>query len=132
MIKFNEIDLSGGNAALATSARQAAEVSVVMTDRADYNRRKDEALFETAETSRAQKELLEQQLKEVRKQNCLLKENNTALKENYFTLKELYEMTKAEAKSNAKEANQNKIFGWVSFVVGTVIGIVGIVIGIIV
>ncbi len=115
MIKFNDIDLSGVNAAIANSAHQAAEVSAVMTDIADYNGRKDEALFETAETSREQKELLEQQLKEVKEQNRLLKENNAALKENYSTLKELYEMTKAEAESNAKEAKQNKIFGWVSF-----------------
>ncbi len=37
MIKFNDIDLSGVNAAIANSVHQAAEVSAVMTDIADYN-----------------------------------------------------------------------------------------------
>lgn len=116
---------------IANSARQAAEISAMMNGIAEHNRRKDEALFETAEASRAQKELLAQQLEEVKEQNALLKENNAALKENYSTLKELYEMTKAEAESSAKEAKHNKIFGWVSFSVGTIIGIAGIVIGIV-
>ena len=87
---INNTDLSGFNAAIANSARQPAEISSVMNDIADYNRKKDEALFETAEASRAQKKLLERQLEEVKEQNSLLKENNTALKENYSTLKELY------------------------------------------
>ena len=129
---FNFSDLPRFDLGLANTARQAAEISAAMDDIADYNRKKDEALFETAEARRAQKELLERQLEEVKEQNSLLKENNAALKENYSTLKELYEMTKAEAESNAKEAKQNKIFGWVSFAVGTIIGIAGIVIGFIV
>ena len=89
----------------------------------EYNARKDKALFQTAEASIKQKELLEQQLDEVREQN-------RQLKENYDLLKELYESTKKEADSNAKEAKANKIFGWVSFAVGTMIGIAGIVFGI--
>lgn len=129
---FNFSDLPRFDLGLANTARQAAEISAVMDDIADYNRKKDEALFETAKASRAQKELLERQLEEVKEQNSLLKENNAALKENYSTLKELYEMTRAEAESSANEAKQNKIFGWVSFAVGTIIGIAGIVIGIIV
>lgn len=129
---FNLSDIPRFDLGLANTARQAAEISAAMDDIADYNRKKDEALFETAEVSRAQKELLERHLEEVKEQNSLLKENNAALKENYSTLKELYEMTKAQAESSAKEAKQNKIFGWVSFAVGTIIGIAGIVIGIIV
>lgn len=91
----------------------------------EYNARKDEALFQTAEASIKQKELLEQQLAEV-------KEQNRQLKENYDLLKMLYESTKKEADRNAKEARANKIFGWVSFAVGTLIGITGIVLGIII
>ncbi len=90
---------------------------------AEHNAKKDAALFQAAEASVAQKELLEQQLAEV-------KEQNLQLKENYQLLKELYESTKDEAKSSAKEAKANKVFGWVSFAVGTLIGIAGIVLGI--
>ena len=129
---MNDINLSGLHAAWSNSVCQAAEISATMNSVVEYNRKKDEALFETAEASRAQKELLERQLEEVKEQNSLLKENNAALKENYSTLKELYEMAIAEAESSAKEAKQNKIFGWVSFAIGTIIGIAGIVIGIIV
>lgn len=100
-----------------------------MNSLAEYKRKKDEALFKTAEASQEQKKLLLQQLEEVREQNKLLKESNLALKENYLTLKELYKMAKNEAERNAKEARQNKIFGWVSFAVGTVIAIAGIVVG---
>ncbi len=77
-----------------------------------------------AEASIAQKELLEEQLKEIKEQNIQLKENN-------HLLNELYESAKKEAEDNAKEAKHNKIFGWVSFGVGTLIGILGIVFGII-
>ena len=90
----------------------------------EYNARKDDALFQAAEASVKQKELLEQQLVEVREQNTQLKENNNLLKD-------LYESAKKEAENNAKEAKANKIFGWVSFAVGTLIGIAGIVLGII-
>lgn len=89
----------------------------------EYNARKDEALFQTAEASMKQKELLEQQLAEV-------KEQNIQLKENYRLLNELYESAKEDAKNSKKEAKANKIFGWVSFAVGTLIGIAGIVFGI--
>lgn len=88
MIEINDINLSGVNATIINSACQVAEISAVISDIADYKRRKDDALFETAVASRAQKEILEQQLEEVKGHNSLLKENNAALKENYFTLKE--------------------------------------------
>lgn len=90
----------------------------------EYNAKKDEALFQTAEASMKQKELLEQQLAEV-------KEQNIQLKGNYRLLNELYESAKKDAKNSKKEAKANKIFGWVSFAVGTLIGIAGIVLGII-
>ena len=62
---FNFSDLPRFDLGLANTARQAAEISAAMDDIADYNRKKDEALFETAEASRAQKELLERQLEEL-------------------------------------------------------------------
>ena len=58
----------------------------------EYNAKKDEALFQTAEASMKQKELLEQQLAEV-------KEQNIQLKENYRLLNELYESAKEDAKT---------------------------------
>ena len=99
---MNDINLSGLRAAWTNSICQADEISATMNGVVEYNRKKDKALFETAEASRAQKELLERQLEEVKEQNSLLKENNAALKENYSTLKELYEMAKTEAESSAK------------------------------
>ncbi|MEG1739242.1 MAG: hypothetical protein RR266_02175 [Bacilli bacterium] len=92
---------------------------------AEHNRKKDAALFETAESSVAQKELLAQQLVEAKEQNKLLKDN-------YTTLRELYEMTKREAESSANEAKKNRIFGWVSLGIGTFIGVAGIIVGIII
>ena len=103
---------------------QQAEMDRTMSAIAEHNSRKDAALFETAEASVAQKELLAEQLDTVKEQNKLLQEN-------YATLKELYELTQKEAESSSKEAKNNKIFGWVSFGVGTLIGIVGVVLGII-
>lgn len=105
-------------------AEQQRKQQELFDEIAEHNAKKDAALFQAAEASVAQKELLEQQLAEV-------KEQNKQLKENYQLLKELYESTKEEAKSSAKEAKANKVFGWVSFAVGTLIGIAGIVLGII-
>ena len=81
-------------------------------------------MMAAAEASVAQKELLEEQLKEIREQN-------SQLKDNYRLLNELYESAKRDAVESAKEARHNKIFGWVSFGIGTLIGIAGIVFGII-
>ena len=81
-------------------------------------------MMAAAEASVAQKELLEEQLKEI-------KEQNSQLKDNYRLLNELYESAKRDAVESAKEARHNKIFGWVSFGIGTLIGIAGIVFGII-
>lgn len=105
--------------------QQNADMQSAMNAAYEHNRKMDAALLETAEASVAQKELLSQQLIEVKDQNQLLKDN-------YSTLKELYEMTKQQAESSAKEAKHNKIFGWVSFAVGTIIGIIGVVVGIII
>lgn len=106
-------------------AQQQEAMNASMNAISEHNRKKDAALFETAEASVAQKELLAQQLVEV-------KEQNRFLKDNYTTLKELYEMTKKEAASSAKDAKVNRIFGWVSFSVGTLIGVAGVVAGIII
>ena len=105
------------------SAETISALMELERKQAEYNARKDAALFQTAEASVEQIELLKQQLAEV-------KEQNAQLKENYNLLKDLYESTKEEAKSSAKEAKANKVFGWVSFSVGTLIGIAGIVLGI--
>ena len=86
--------------------------------------KRDATMMAGAEASVAQKELLEEQLKEI-------KEQNSQLRENFRLLNELYESAKKEAQDNAKEAKHNKIFGWISFGVGTFIGIIGIVFGII-
>ena len=104
-------------------AEQQRKQQEIFDEIAEHNAKKDAALFQAAEASVAQKELLEQQLAEVRDQNAQLKEN-------YNLLKDLYESTKEEAKNNAKEAKANKVFGWISFAVGTLIGIAGVVLGI--
>lgn len=130
---MSDLDLSGLDYSVLADhstfmANQIAEEQNRMQEAlaaiGEYNAKKDEALFQTAEASMKQKELLEQQLAEV-------KEQNIQLKENYRLLNELYESAKEDAKSSKKEAKANKIFGWVSFAVGTLIGIAGIVFGII-
>ena len=131
---FNGIDLSNISIPqlnIDTSAitrqfeQQNAAIQSAMNATYEHKRKMDAALLETAEASIAQKELLSQQLNEVKEQNQLLKDN-------YSTLKELYETTKSQVESSNKEARNNKIFGWVSFAVGTIIGIAGVVIGIII
>lgn len=109
---------------ISAITERVATAAEAVEDLGDYNRRKDDALFETAEASKAQIPLLEKQLIEVQHQNQLLKEN-------YFTLKELYEITKKESERATKEAKTSKVFGWVSFAIGTLVGITGIVFGII-
>ena len=129
MNNLYDFNLQGLDFSTVNSAKRLSSILDDMNSLAEYKRKKDEALFKTAEASQEQKKLLLQQLEEVREQNKLLKESNLALKENYLTLKELYKMAKNEAERNAKEARQNKTFGWVSFAVGTVIAIAGIVVG---
>lgn len=129
MNNLYDFNLQGLDFSTVNSAKRLSSILDDMNSLAEYKRKKDEALFKTAEASQEQKKLLLQQLEEVREQNNLLKESNLALKENYFTLQELYKMAKNEAERNAKEARQNKIFGWISFAVGTIIAIAGIVVG---
>lgn len=129
MNNLYDFNLQGLDFSTVNSAKRLSSILDDMNSLAEYKRKKDEALFKTAEASQEQKKLLLQQLEEVREQNKLLKESNLALKENYFTLQELYKMAKNEADRNAKEARQNKIFGWISFAVGTIIAIAGIVVG---
>lgn len=129
MNNLYDFNLQGLDFSTVNSAKRLSSILDDMNSLAEYKRKKDEALFKTAEASQEQKKFLLQQLEEVREQNKLLKESNLALKENYFTLQELYKMAKNEAERNAKEARQNKIFGWISFAVGTIIAIAGIVVG---
>lgn len=91
---------------------------------AEYNRQKDEALFQTTEASIAQRELLEQQLAAVKEQNQQLKENNAMLKC-------LYEAAKKDAESSAAEAKSSRRITWISIIVCVIIGIATIVVSII-
>ena len=125
---MDKINLTGFNNAVATSARQMAEIESAMnyinTARIEREAEKHNAILQTVEFTGQQKELLEKQLEEVKQQNIQLREN-------YALLKDLYERAKKDAGISAKEAKKNRIFGWVSFAVGTFIGVAGVVLGII-
>lgn len=103
---------------------QNAEMNAMMDEIAEHNRKKDEALFQTAEASIEQQKLLEQQLETVKVQNQQLKENNALLKN-------LYESAKKEAESGAADAKASMRLAWISIIIGAVIGIAGVVVGII-
>lgn len=109
-------------------ARQAQRLNDEMNANieavAEHNRQKDEALFQTAKASIAQRELLEQQLAAVKEQNQQLKENNAMLKS-------LYEAAKKDAESSAAEAKKSGRTNWISIVVCVIIGIATIVVSII-
>ena len=119
--KMPDIDFDGINRQV--QATQAA-MNASLKAQAGYDARKDAALFETAEASVAQKELLEEQLVAVQEQNRLLQMN-------YDTLKELYDNTKSEAAENKADAKRSRVFGWVTFGIGTLIGAAGLVVAII-
>ena len=125
---FKGMDLSKLNidtSAMALRTQQMMSgIEETMREQARYNARKDAALFETAEASVAQKELLEEQLVAVQEQNRLLQMN-------YDTLKELYDNTKTEAAENKADAKRSRVFGWVTFGIGTLIGAAGLVVAII-
>ena len=127
-LDFNSLraNLDSINSAFAASqiAKQNEDAYRIARAVSEQNARRDAKMVAGAEASIAQKELLEEQLKEIRKQN-------SQLKDNYRLLNELYESAKRDAEESAKEARHNKIFGWVSFGIGTLIGIAGIVFGII-
>ena len=125
---FKGMDLSKLNidtSAMALRTQQMMSgIEETMREQARYNARKDAALFETAEASVAQKELLEEQLVAVQEQNRLLQMN-------YDTLKELYDNTKSEAAENKADAKRSRVFGWVTFGIGTLIGAAGLMVAII-
>ena len=68
---------------------------------AEQKARRDAAILQTAANSETQIDLLENQLKEARTQNELLREN-------YNTLKDLYERVKQEAADNKVEAETSR------------------------
>ena len=107
---------------LATSAWEYSGIQDHFENMLEYRAQKDAAIFATAKESVAQRQLLEQQLIEVRGQNCQMKEN-------YNLLKELYDAAKNEAVESKKEAKRSRIFGWVSFCVGALLSVIGIVVG---
>lgn len=119
--KMPDIDFDGINRQV--QATQAA-MNASLKAQAGYNARKDAALFETAEASVAQKELLEEQLVAVQEQNRLLQMN-------YDSLKELYDNTKSEAVENKADAKRSRVFGWITFGIGTLIGVAGLAVAII-
>ena len=128
---MNELDFNSLNFDFSSTLNSARAVSEqfernqrIADNVSRINAKRDATMMAAAEASVAQKELLEEQLKEIREQN-------SQLKDNYRLLNELYESTKRDAEESAKEARHNKIFGWVSFGIGTLIGIAGIVFGII-
>ena len=128
---MNELDFYSFNFDFSSTLNSARAVSEqfernqrIADNVSRINAKRDATMMAAAEASVAQKELLEEQLKEIREQN-------SQLKDNYRLLNELYESTKRDAEESAKEARHNKIFGWVSFGIGTLIGIAGIVFGII-
>lgn len=127
-LDFNSLraNLDSINSAFAASqiAKQNEDAYRIARAVSEQNARRDAKMVAGAEANIAQKELLEEQLKEIREQN-------SQLKDNYRLLNELYESAKRDAEESAKEARHNKIFGWVSFGIGTLIGIAGIVFGII-
>lgn len=82
----------------------------------EYERVRDEAVFDAAQASAKQVDLLSEQVEELKKQNNILRE--------------MYDGAKFESEENKKQAKNNKIFGWVSFAVGTVIGLAGVLCGI--
>lgn len=83
---FKGMDLPKLNIDTSVIANSALRAQTVMSGiegslrvQAEYNARKDAALFETAEASVAQKELLEEQLVAVQEQNRLLQMNYDTL-----------------------------------------------------
>ena len=128
---MNELDFNSLNFDFSSTLNSARAVSEqfernqrIADNVSRINAKRDATMMAAAEASVAQKELLEEQLKEI-------KEQNSQLKDNYRLLNELYESAKRDAVESAKEARHNKIFGWLSFGIGTLIGIAGIVFGII-
>lgn len=98
------------------SAYAAMETWREMDVTKEYERVRDEAIFDAAQASAKQVELLAEQIEELKKQNNLLRE--------------MYDDAKIDSEENKKQAKNNKIFGWVSFAVGTVIGLAGVLCGI--
>ena len=98
------------------NARQAAEIQEAIYEQNRYNAQKDAAIFQAAEESKKQNELLSEQIGALKEQNKLLKE--------------MYDGAKVEAAENKKQARHSRIFGWISFAVGAAIGIAGVLVGI--
>ena len=98
-----------------TNSQQVAEIQEAVDERNRYNAKKDAAIFQAAEESKKQNELLSEQIGALKEQNMLLKE--------------MYDGAKVEAAENKKQARHSQIFGWISFAVGTAIGIAGILVG---
>lgn len=101
---------------MSTSAYQAWENQQAIEERNKYIAKKDAAIFQAAEESKKQNNLLSEQIETLKEQNKLLKQ--------------MYDGAKIDSEENKKQAKNNKIFGWMSFAVGTVIGLAGVLCGI--
>lgn len=127
----NIIPTTSINAASAINEqfeRQQREQQRILNQMSEHNAKKDDALFKTAEASIAQKELLENQLDELKTQNDILEEQlkeerlqkeilgehlevtnkqNELLSDNYKKLKEMYDSQKEtyeEARADLKKS----------------------------
>lgn len=103
------LDFSGFNQSNANSALAAAEISrqheEMMRSVAEANQEKTERerrLVAGAEASIAQKELLEQQVEMIQKQNELLSDNYTKLKEMYDAQVDANKEAKEELKRSKR------------------------------
>ena len=83
------------------SAYQVIENRKILDQLNKEQSRKDVALFQTAQASIEQKELLEKQIEEVKQQNIKLEEANKRLNV-------LYEQAKKDAEDNAKTDKTSK------------------------
>ena len=121
-MKYKSDDEVLQTAKLANSAFDFSNLQEQLDQTIEYRAQIDDAILATAHESATQRQLLEQQLSEV-------KEQNNQLKENYSLLKELYETAQNDAVESKKEAKRSRIFGWVSFGVGALLSVIGIVVG---
>lgn len=94
---FDDINMS-----LATSARQAAEISRLMDEKNQREAEHRAKLEAGAAADIAQKELLQSQLEALREQNGLLYENYEKLKEMYDSQVEANEAAQNDLKSSRK------------------------------
>lgn len=83
-------------------AEHEKEQQEIFDEIAEHNAKKDAALFQASEASVAQKELLENQLAQLKIQNQLLEDNYHKLEDMYNNQKESYNNARKDLKSSRK------------------------------